>query len=78
MISKIGIRFDGTFEPCTMGIRFRIEYWSMFLMLIILHTQAKNALGVNHASKNKDEILSGEKWGLVKREASLGKLKNLL
>ena len=47
-------------------------------MLIILHTQAKNALGVNHATKNKDEILIGEKWGLVKREASHGKLKNLL
>ena len=47
-------------------------------MLIILYTQAKNALGVNHATKNKGEILNGEKWGIVKREASLGKLKNLL
>ena len=47
-------------------------------MLIILHTQAKNALGVNHATKKKDEILIGENWGIVKRQASLGKLKNLL
>ena len=61
-----------------MTIIFRCEYWNLFLMLFVIHIQAKNALGVNQATKNMDEVLSEGKTEIVKRQATLGKLKNFL